>query len=237
MSDPRAWADGIILQAMARRHGVPLIVWYHHQQVWLRVCIAAQFSSGYAKLARKTTPIVLVLQNEHYVWLSPPSNQEVPKAWLAEGPLPKPSVLRGGGPRSQSSACTRQAKRAKGSSLPPTPSLHSLDSCPPSQAKEPLGSATPSVHSIGSFAGSGRKGSGTPSLHSLCSSAFGRGRAQGRSSTSRVVGAPATPFLHALQSKALAPPPLPEPAGPESLGSAPEAERDRWELPVWLRQR
>ena len=129
MADPRAWADGLVLQAMARRHGVPVVVWYLHRQVWLRVCVAAQFSEGFAKLARKAKPVVLVLEAEHFQWLCPPDNAEVPKAWLAEGPLPKASVLRGGGPKSSG-----------------TPSLHSLES----RAHGRLSAAgTPSLHSLG----------------------------------------------------------------------------------------
>ena len=88
MTDPKALADGLVLQAMSRRHGVPL-GWYHRQQVWVRVCIAAQFSAGFAKFARDTRPRVLVIQNDHYERLSPPSGTELPKAWLAEGRFPK----------------------------------------------------------------------------------------------------------------------------------------------------
>ena len=115
--------------ALARRYGFPIVVWYESKKVWLRVCIAPAFSQGYAKLARNANPLVLVPRQEHYQWLQPPDKGTVPKAWLAESTLPKPSVLRGGGPKGEPSLLQSG-----------TPSVHSLGS-----------NATPSLRSLRTF--------------------------------------------------------------------------------------
>ena len=120
MADPRAWADGIILMALSRRHGCPLLVWYESQGVWLRGCIAPAFSQWFVKLARSAVPLVLVLRSEHYQWLRPSQDIKLPKSWLAEGVLPEASVLRGGAP---STAGTPSLHACSGEN---TPSLVSL---------------------------------------------------------------------------------------------------------------
>ena len=160
---PQAWADGLVLLACAVRYGQPIIVWYFHTEGnhWKRVTIAPDFHAGFARIAKKTQPITLLLKNEHFTWFKPPAGLDVKivkRSWMRESAIPDRKVLQGAAPKSSG-----------------TPSLHSLESelCSPAKksvAKD-TGSSIPSVHAL-SCAGcvASCKGGKTPSLHSLQSS-------------------------------------------------------------------
>ena len=160
---PQAWADGLVLLACSVRFGQPIIVWFFHTEGnhWKRVTIAPDFHAGFARIAKKTQPVTILLKNEHFTWFKPPAGLDVKavkRSWMRESAIPDRKVLQGAAPKSGGSPALR--------------SLQSELSCPTKESvAKDTGSSTPSVHALscaGSVASS--RGDQTPSLHSLQSS-------------------------------------------------------------------
>ena len=160
MGLPNTWIDGLVLQALSIKTGIPIIIWRYKNDDngishWNRSTLAPAFKNGWAKSARNTTPVVLLLKNKHYTWLKPPKGQGPKENWLKESAIPDYRELQGS---AKSSVGARSVKSLN------TPSIHT-------KASE----ATPSVHTlkkIASVAGyrSHKKqaSSGvTPSVHTL----------------------------------------------------------------------
>lgn len=94
-SNPHAWIDGLLLSAIAKSYGIPMVVWWDENQTWNRTCIAPSFKNGFAQCAKNVQPMVLLLKNEHYTWLRPPPDGEIPHHWLADSSLPPRAALQG----------------------------------------------------------------------------------------------------------------------------------------------
>ena len=127
MAHPRAWIDGIMIQAAAEKYGQVVVIWHRPkpqmdesglvtQATWQRTTLAPAWAKdGTPRMARDSSPIVLRLENEHYTYMIPPETGEVPLAWLRETSVPHRRLLQGSaGPGSMTSAAT--------------PSLHSFKS-------------------------------------------------------------------------------------------------------------
>lgn len=84
-SDPKTWACGLSIQALAERKGLAIVIWKHTTTGWERYTFANKYDRRhYAALAKKEKPVVLVLKDSHYTSLCPPPDQSVPRSWLAE---------------------------------------------------------------------------------------------------------------------------------------------------------
>lgn len=129
------WICGVTLMACARKQGMPIVIWYHHEGAWKRCTLAPSFDrAGYAKMAKNMRPVILRLQDKHYCWVQPPDKAEVPRQWLTETWIPKSEVLQGSAPKSS----------AKPLKSPRTPSVASHD------VRSMFSVATPSVHTVAS---------------------------------------------------------------------------------------
>ena len=157
MAHPRAWIDGIMIQAAAEKYGQVVVIWHKSkpqmdaaglvtQANWQRTTLAPDWAKdGMPKMAKDKSPIVLRLENEHYTYMVPPEGSEVPLAWLRETSVPHRRLLQGSaGPGSEVSVAT--------------PSLHSLRSCldrrqgathsGSAEDSRSLSAATPSVYTV-----------------------------------------------------------------------------------------
>lgn len=179
------WICGVTLLACAKKQGVPIVIWYNHENTWKRCTLAPGFDkNGYAKMAKTQKPVILRLQDKHYCWVEPPSAAEVPRQWLTETFIPRSEVLKGSAPKKRDSTKVQLDGQSvlnfgnQSSRSVTTPSVHSV--------------GTPSVHSVGFGARSGYMVSGdtsvrnpspvksvrpssTPSVHSRIHGSLGSG--------------------------------------------------------------
>eukprot|EP00439_Symbiodinium_sp_Y106_P074583 s2192_g14.t1 len=159
------WICGLMLQACSRKRGVPVIVFFWHENRWKRCTFAPGWNKdGIAKTAAGVEPVVLVLRDSHYQWLKPPPQAVVPGGWLMQSAVPPRGRLSGAGKQDSGSAAT--------------PSVHSYvpvgkkrGDTTPSVRTCAVTIATPSVHTYRA------QDAKAPSLRSLCSEAFAKGRA------------------------------------------------------------
>ncbi|CAE7344986.1 Pol [Symbiodinium natans] len=99
MAHPRAWIDGIMIQAAAEKYGQVVVIWHKSkpqmdaaglvtQANWQRTTLAPDWAKdGMPKMAKDKSPIVLRLENEHYTYMVPPEGSEVaPEPSLSKGP-------------------------------------------------------------------------------------------------------------------------------------------------------
>ena len=129
------WICGVTLKACARKQGMPIVIWYHHEGAWKRCTLAPSFDkAGYAKMAKNMRPVILRLQDKHYCWDQPPDKAEVPRQSLTETWIPKSDIPQGSAPKSS----------AKPLKSPRTPSVASHD------VRSMFSVATPSVHTVAS---------------------------------------------------------------------------------------
>ena len=80
------WVEGKALQAAAERFGKAVVVWARKKNFWYRLLVAPEFSKGLACAASGSEPVLLVLKDNHYRVLKPPSNGRCPSSWLREAP-------------------------------------------------------------------------------------------------------------------------------------------------------
>ena len=59
---PGTWIDGLALQAVAEKKGVPLIVFKRDAEAVRRFTVAPRFKNGMALVARRVSPVCLVLE-------------------------------------------------------------------------------------------------------------------------------------------------------------------------------
>ena len=160
MGLPNTWIDGLALQDLTIKTGTPINIWRckndeNGKSHWNRSTLAPAFKNGWAKSAKNTTPVVLLLKNKHYTWLKPPKGQGPKENWRKESAIPDYRELQGS---AKSSVGARSAKSKN------TPSIHT-------KASE----ATPSVHTLRNVASVAnhrhhkkQASSGvTPSVHTL----------------------------------------------------------------------
>ena len=141
MGRPRTWIDGIALRALSIKTGHVIVIWKKENKKapWRRTTLAPTFDQGWAKAAKGTQPIAVLLKDDHYTWLKPPQKETVPNAWLKETVFPARHDLQGA---------------AKSSSSMATPSVHtiSLHGKSARSSRKPTNSfsdmPTPSAHTI-----------------------------------------------------------------------------------------
>ena len=80
-------------------------MWYFHTEGnhWKRVTIAPDFHAGFARIAKKTQFVILLLRNEHFTWFKPPVGLDVKtvkRSWVRESAIPDRKVLQGAAPKS-----------------------------------------------------------------------------------------------------------------------------------------
>ena len=94
-ADPRTWACSYSLQAIAERTGMPIVVFKKPEDSdkWIRTLFASKFSRGKACAARQEHPVVVVLENHHYTYLSPPPEGKIPPNWLTGESNPDCAVI------------------------------------------------------------------------------------------------------------------------------------------------
>ena len=89
------WANNFLIQAVASRTGIPIVIWSLEEtkasddsepvRTWFRSVFSPKFQSGFAVSKVEHPGVVLVLRNKHYKALLPPKdNKTIPKPWLRE---------------------------------------------------------------------------------------------------------------------------------------------------------
>ena len=130
--------------------------WKTKKDVWKRhTCAPAFDQHGCAKMAKNAKVLVLTLENEHYTWVKPPANHNIPRQWLQETVPPDPSVLAGAAKRLSASGALSSRV---------TPSVRSLQSRPSVGNIEPVKDVNNQVTFKENTARSSVK---TPSVHTL----------------------------------------------------------------------
>ena len=143
------YANGTIIQGLAERVGLPVVIWRRThgdkseqagaQPTWQRYVLAPKFSAGVACSAKDRTPIAVKLETKdgvpHYTLIRPPSEASIPPTWLKETSQTTVDLTGAG------SAEELSSEYLVGES---TPSVHSF----PGQL---LASGTPSVYSPGAM--------------------------------------------------------------------------------------
>ena len=139
------YADHLLIQALATRLGVPIVVFAWNNKTWQRTVFAPGFRNGFATTTGKNLkPVVLTLQDNHFkVVRSIRSDDPAPEAWLRETAWCKKEFLRGGGPKSVLSLPQSTPAKASGGKRRAPRSLS-------------LPSATPNKRSVASMRSSGR---------------------------------------------------------------------------------
>lgn len=139
------YADHLLIQALATRIGVPIVVFAWNSKTWQRTVFAPGFRNGIATTTGKNLkPVVLTLQDNHFkVVRSIRSDDPVPEAWLRETARCEKEFLRGGGPKSVLSLPQSTPAKASGGKRRAPRSLS-------------LPSATPNKRSVASTRSSGR---------------------------------------------------------------------------------
>eukprot|EP00438_Fugacium_kawagutii_P036265 Skav227727 [mRNA] locus=scaffold3499:3141:6572:- [translate_table: standard] len=113
LGQPRTWIDGVAMRALAIKTGHVIVIWKKETKKapWRRTTLAPTFDQGWAKAAKGSKPIVVLLKDNHYTWLKPPKHETIPNAWLKETAFPDRKELQGA---------------AKSSSSLATPSVHTI---------------------------------------------------------------------------------------------------------------
>ena len=162
MNQPRTWVDGLCLKALSAQTGTILIIWKWTKDHWVRTTLAPSFNNGWARAAKGTKPICLLLRNQHYTWLKQPIDGNIPDGWLKESVFPNFKELEGSGKRTspagvpalsdQRSQGTRKTTKV---SVSGTPSAHTVAVAKQEQCREVSGDsvfnsncATPTVHTV-----------------------------------------------------------------------------------------
>ncbi|CAE7235838.1 ATL39, partial [Symbiodinium sp. CCMP2456] len=142
---PGTWIDGLALQAIAEKKGVPLVIFKRDAETIKRFTLAPKFKQGMAMVAKHAYPVCLILENSHYTYLQPPVGAVFPQAWLRENMAGHYTVLRGAGGDCWSEATpsvhTFVGRRSQASLSEATPSVYSF-----AKARDP--ESTPSVHTL-----------------------------------------------------------------------------------------
>lgn len=124
--DPSFYIEGMQLQAACERKGVPLVVWHKHANGdnWGRSVFAPKFNQNdRAHIAKNRSPVVMVLENEHYQWLQPPEDlDEFPSRWLQKTLHLSNGAYRGAAESNSGTPSVYTAASSK------TPSVHTFRS-------------------------------------------------------------------------------------------------------------
>ncbi|CAE7247805.1 unnamed protein product [Symbiodinium sp. CCMP2592] len=141
-ADPTFWICGIQLFAACEKRGIPIVIWFRarNETAWKRCTMAPDWKGGLPRMAAGAKPVVLILQDDHYTFLQPPTKGKVPDSWLRQTDIPDPKVLQGSGPKSRAASLSRKDTASD------VPSLHSWNS-EAHQRNQARSDATPSLHS------------------------------------------------------------------------------------------
>ena len=167
------WACGMSIQALVEKSGFPVVVWKLKNSTWQRYTFSAKFKDGQAMVCRQGHPLVLVLREGHFTFMTPPSKDNdtpIPKPWLKQGPKFHEIIdLTGAGPSQGSQTPSvhtyRTARTAAVSHRSSAKPAKTATPRPQSTARSQkaagfIDAPTPSVHSI---PGSARPRTTTPS--------------------------------------------------------------------------
>ncbi len=122
----------------------------------MRTTLAPSFTNGWAREAKGTKPICLLLRKQHYTWLKQPIDENSPDGWLKE------SVFQGSGKRTPaagppalSDQSSQGARKSTKVSVLAIPSAHTVAAAKQDQCREVSGDmvassncATPTVHTV-----------------------------------------------------------------------------------------
>ena len=88
------WIDGLMLQAVAKKLGAILVIWYKQGGTWRRVTLAPAWTrQGCPKTAKGVEPVVLILENQHYSWFQKPPGKKVRAGWIRASQIPPSQAL------------------------------------------------------------------------------------------------------------------------------------------------
>ncbi|CAE7777545.1 NRT2.5 [Symbiodinium sp. CCMP2592] len=83
------WACGMSIQALVEKSGYPAVIWKWKDNTWQRYTFSAKFKDGQAMVCRQGHPLVLILREGHFTFMTPPAKDReapFPKPWLKQGP-------------------------------------------------------------------------------------------------------------------------------------------------------
>ena len=81
-ANPKVWICGLALLALAEKTGLVIVTWKKTDREWVRATFASKFSRHTACIAKGERPVVIILRNGHYTYLSPPEAVGVPRTWM-----------------------------------------------------------------------------------------------------------------------------------------------------------